>query len=283
MTGGTECGTVWSTAGSAAAESVGAGSAAAGNRTVKEDNLTLLRQYHETDDPRRQEALLAQIVDANFGLVRAVANRYTDRIRHHSGIEMEDLYQIGTIGMIKAVRSFDFSYETTFSTYAVPLIVGEIRRCLRDDGMVKVSRDVKRRGYLVWQAKEAFYQRQGREPTTRELAEASGEDETLLVFLMDAAGPVASLTEPLGGESDDEGFTLEGVLADEDDAIERLTDRLTLISAVEKLSERDRMILRLRYEKSLSQQQTAAILGLSQVKISRTEKKIFAFLREQMG
>ena len=105
----------------------------------------------------------------------------------------------------------------------------------------------------------------------------------MLVYLMDAAGPVASLSEPLGGEGDEEGFSLETVLADEDDAIERLTDRMTLSAAVEKLCERDRMILRLRYEKSLSQQQTAAILGLSQVKISRTEKKIFAFLREQMG
>lgn len=254
----------------------------AAESTIKDDNLTLLRQYHGTDDARVREEILARIVDGNFGLVRAVAKRYTDRIRHHSGIEMEDLYQIGTIGMIKAVRSFDFSYETTFSTYAVPLIVGEIRRCLRDDGMVKVSRDVKRRGYLVWQAKEAFYQREGREPTVSELAAASGEDEGMLVYLMDAAGPVASLSEPLGGEGDEEGFALETVLADEDDAIERLTDRMTLSAAVEKLCERDRMILRLRYEKSLSQQQTAAILGLSQVKISRTEKKIFAFLREQM-
>lgn len=258
------------------------GSAAAG-QGVKEDNLTLLRQYHESTDAAVREKILAHLIDTNFGLVRAVAKRYTDRIRHHSGIEMEDLYQIGTIGMIKAVRSFDFSYETTFSTYAVPLIVGEIRRCLRDDGMVKVSRDIKRRGYLVWQAREAFIGREGREPTVGELAAETGEDEAVLVFLMDAAGSVASLSEPLGGDGEDEAFTLETVLADEDDAIERLTDRLTLHAAVEKLSERDRAILRLRYERGLSQQQTAAILGLSQVKISRTEKKIFAFLREEMG
>lgn len=250
---------------------------------TREDNLVLLRQYHETDDEGERAAVLERIVASNSGLVRAVAQRYRDRIRNHSGMELEDLYQIGTIGMLKAVRSFDFSYETTFSTYAVPLIIGEIRRCLRDDGMVKVSRDIKRRGYLVLQAKEAFLQREGREPTVGELAAASGEPEELLVFLLDAAGPVASLSEPIGGDGDDETFTLENVLADEEDAIERLTDRLTLHAAVEKLSERDRMILRLRYEKELSQQQTAAILGLSQVKVSRTEKKIFAFLREQMG
>ena len=248
----------------------------------RDENIALLRQYHTEEDAREKAAVLARIVECNSALVRAVAGRYRERIRGHSGIEMEDLYQIGTIGMIKAVRSFDFSYETTFSTYAVPLIIGEIRRCLRDDGTVKVSRDIKRRGYLVLQAKEDFVRREGREPTVSELADAAGEPAELLVFLLDAAGPVASLSDPLGGDGDDEAFTLENVLADEDDAIERLTDRLSLHAAVEKLSERDRMILRLRYEKELSQQQTAAILGLSQVKISRTEKKIFAFLREQM-
>ncbi len=249
---------------------------------LRDENIALLRQYHDEENVQEKAALLARIVERNSALVRAVAGRYRDRIRNHSGMEMEDLYQIGTIGMIKAVRSFDFSYETTFSTYAVPLIIGEIRRYLRDDGTVKVSRDIKRRGYLVLQAKEEFVRRQGREPTVSELAQASGEAEELLVFLLDAAGPVASLSDPLGGDGDDEAFTLENVLADNEDAIERLTDRLSLHTAVEKLSERDRMILRLRYEKELSQQQTAAILGLSQVKISRTEKKIFAFLREQL-
>ena len=246
------------------------------------DNLTLLHRYHESADEKERSAALAALAEQNAGLVRAVAARYRDRIRSHSGIEMEDLIQIGTIGMLKAVRSFDFSYETTFSTYAVPLIIGEIRRCLRDDGMVKVSRETKRRGYLVLQAKEAFCQREGREPTVGELAAESGEPADMLVFLLDAAGPVVSLSEPIAGEGEEEGFTLETVLADGDDAIERLTDRLTLREAVSGLCERDRMILRLRYDKQLSQQQTAAILGLSQVKISRTEKKIFAFLREKM-
>ena len=247
-----------------------------------EENLALLRRYHASLDAQEQAECMACLVERNSALVRAVAGRFRDRIRGHSGIEMEDLYQIGTIGMIKAVRSFDFSYDTTFSTYAVPLIVGEIRHCLRDDGTVKVSRDIKRRGYLVLQAREEFMRREGREPTVRELSAASGEAEELLMFLLDATGPVASLSDPLGGDGDDETFTLETMLADDDDEIERLTDRLTLRCAVDKLSERDRSILRLRYDRGLSQQQTAAILGLSQVKVSRTEKKIFAFLREQM-
>lgn len=247
------------------------------------DNLTLLHRYHDAECESERADALAVLISQNMGLVRSVASRYRDRLRSHSGIEMEDLCQIGTIGMIKAVKSFDFSYGTTFSTYAVPLIVGEIRRCLRDDGMVKVSRDVKRRGGIVMAAREQFQQRHGRDPTVRELAAASGEDEETLLFLLDAVGPVLSLSEPVGGEGDGDGCTLGHTLADEADEIERLTDRLTLHQAIAHLSETDKTILRLRYEKQLSQQQTAAILGLSQVKISRTEKKIFAFLRQEMG
>ena len=202
----------------------------------REDNLSLLRRYHAAEDTAERASMMERLVEANAGLVRAVAQRYRDRIRHHSGIEMEDLYQIGTIGMIKAIRSFDFSYETTFSTYAVPLIIGEIRRCLRDDGTVKVSRDIRRRGYLVLQAKETFVQREGREPTVGELAAASGESEDMLVFLLDAAGPVMSLSDPLGGESEEESFTLQTVLADDSDEIGHLTDRLTLLQAVKKLA-----------------------------------------------
>ena len=250
---------------------------------VREDNLTLLHRYHDTDDTQQRAAALEQLTAQNAPLVRSVAMRYRDRLRSHPGIEMEDLFQIGMIGMIKAAKSFDFSYETAFSTYAVPLIIGEIRRCLRDDGMVKVSRDVKRRGGLVLQAKEHFAQTHGREPTVKELSDISGEPQDVLLFLLDAVGPVVSLSESVCGDGEDDSCTLEQLLADESDEIERLTDRLTLRQAVSHLCERDRTILRLRYEKQLSQQQTAAILGLSQVKISRTEKKIFAFLRAEMG
>lgn len=262
------------------------GSASPDGKTAEErnaENLDLLHRCRDAEDERERAAALTELTERNTGLVHAVAARYRDRLASHAGIEYEDLVQIGIIGMIRAARSFDFSYETTFSTYAVPLIVGEIRRFLRDDGMVKVSRDVKSRGFRVLRAKEEFIRKNRREPTVTELAQAAGETPEMLVFLLDAAAPVSSLSEPMaGGDGDEEGFTLEHVLCEEEDEIDRLTERLTLRAAVDKLSPRDRSILRLRYEKQLSQQQTAEILGLSQVKISRSEKKIFAFLRKEM-
>lgn len=256
-------------------------------RTAEErnaENLQLLHRCRDAEDERERAAALAELTERNTGLVHAVAARYRDRLASHAGIEYEDLVQIGIIGMIRAARSFDFSYETTFSTYAVPLIVGEIRRFLRDDGMVKVSRDIKSRGWRVLRVKEDFMRKNRREPTVTELALAAGETPDMLVFLLDAAAPVSSLSEPMAGGDggDEEGFTLEHVLCEEENEIDRLTERLTLRAAVDKLSPRDRSILRLRYEKQLSQQQTAEILGLSQVKISRSEKKIFAFLRREM-
>lgn len=244
-----------------------------------EENLILLHRYHDAADEVTRKDALDALARRNAGLVRAVAYRYRDRIAG-AGIEFEDLIQIGTIGMLKAVRSFDFAYATAFSTYAVPLIVGEIRRFLRDDGMVKVSRDIRRRGYLVLQAREAFLSREGREPTVSELAAASGEPQEELVFLLDAASPVHSLSEPMNGDSSaEDSFTLEHVLCEDENEIDRLTDRLSLKQAVSALPPQEQRILKLRYGRQLSQQQTARILGLSQVKISRTEKKIFTELR----
>ncbi len=249
-----------------------------------DDNLQLLRRYHATEDEKERADLLTALTERNTGLVHSIAARYKERLLSHPGVEYEDLVQIGTLGMLRAVRSFDFSFGTAFSTYAVPLIIGEIRRCLRDDGSVRVSRDVKQRGYRVLKAREDFCRCHGREPSTGELAAASGEPPELLVFLLDATAPVSSLSAPLaGGDGDGDVLTQEDVLCDDDDAVASLTEHLTLQNAIAKLCERDRMIIRLRYEKELSQQQTADILGLSQVKVSRTEKKIFAFLREEMG
>ncbi len=251
---------------------------------MPDDNLQLLHVYHESCDDKVRKDALAALVEQNAGLVRAVTYRYKDRIQHTSGVEYEDLLQIGTMGMLKAIRSFDFSYATTFSTYAVPLIIGEIRRFLRDDGMVKVSRDIRRRGYLVLQAKESFLRREGREPTVSELAEVTGEPVEELVFLLDAAAPVHSLSEPMTGDpGDEDAFTLEHVLCDDDNAIDRLTDRLSLRQAIAVLPEEEQRLLLLRYQKQLSQQQTAEILGVSQVKVSRMEKKIFDKLRTLLG
>jgi RNA polymerase sporulation-specific sigma factor len=211
----------------------------------------------------------------NMGLVRSLAIRFRDR-----GTEMEDLIQIGTIGMIKAIRSFDLSRGTTFSTYAVPLIVGEIRRHLRDDGMIKVSRTYRRIGVALMNAKSRICTEEGRDPTIGELAELCGVSPEEAAIALDATAPISSLSETVYGE---EGVTLEGTIADEDNDIDRLSDKIALNQAISRMQPLWQKIVLLRYYRDMTQQQTADRLGLSQVKVSREEKKIMEFLREQLA
>ena len=220
------------------------------------------------------EAAMEELVMLNMGLVRSLAIRFRDR-----GTEMEDLIQIGTIGMIKAIRSFDLSRGTTFSTYAVPLIVGEIRRHLRDDGMIKVSRTYRRIGVALMNARNRICTEEGRDPTIGELAELCGVTPEEAAIALDATAPVSSLSETVYGE---EGITLEGTIADEDNDIDRLSDKIALDQAISRMQPLWQKIVLLRYYRDLTQQQTADRLGLSQVKVSREEKKIMAFLREQL-
>ena len=220
------------------------------------------------------EVAMEELVMLNMGLVRSLAIRFRDR-----GTEMEDLIQIGTIGMIKAIRSFDLSRGTTFSTYAVPLIVGEIRRHLRDDGMIKVSRTYRRIGVALMNAKSRICTEEGRDPTIGELAELCGVSPEEAAIALDATAPISSLSETVYGE---EGVTLEGTIADEDNDIERLSDKIALNQAISRMQPLWQKIILLRYYRDMTQQQTADRLGLSQVKVSREEKKIMAFLREQL-
>lgn len=232
-------------------------------------NNELIKKIGEGD----AEAL-DKLVSINMGLVKSIAARFRDR-----GCEYEDLIQIGIIGMIKAARSFDFNYNTVFSTYAVPLIVGEIRRFLRDDGIVKVSRGIKKQGVGVMRKREEFIRVNGREPRVNELAELCGMEPGELVYALESVSPVYSLNETVGGE---EGLTLENVIADRDNAIDGLTDKIALAEAIKKLPKIQRQILTLRYYRDLSQQQTGEMLGLTQVKVSREEKKIIEKLREAL-
>ena len=221
------------------------------------------------------EAAMERLVVLNMGLVRSLAVRFKDR-----GTEMEDLIQIGTIGMIKAIRSFDLSRGTTFSTYAVPLIVGEIRRHLRDDGMIKVSRTYRRIGVALMNAQNRIRSEEGRDPTVGELAELCGVSPEEAAISLDAIAPVSSLSETVYGE---EGITLEGTIADEDNDIEKMSDKIALNQAISRMQPLWQKIVLLRYYRDMTQQQTADRLGLSQVKVSREEKKIMAFLREQLA
>ena len=237
----------------------------------KSDNLTLIQAAQE-GDREAMEALISQ----NMGLVKTISRRFVGR-----GVEYEDLVQIGTMGMLKAAKSFDIRFGTVFSTYAVPLIIGEIRRFLRDDGIIKVSRDIRKKGMLIMKAKEEYMKEHQQEPKISELATLCEMTMEEVVYALDAVCPVYSLQDTLG--SDDDGATLEQMTPADENEIEKMTDKLALSEAIAKLDRQSQMIIQLRFYKDLSQQQTADILGITQVKVSREEKKIFAFLRKELN
>lgn len=218
---------------------------------------------------------LETIIEENMGLVRSIALRFRER-----GTEYDDLLQIGTIGMIKAVRSFDPSREVVFSTYAVPMIMGEIKRHLRDDGPVKISRIYKKLSAELGRVRSKILIDEGREPTIMELAERCGVSVEDAAVALETVNPISSLSETYG---DDEKLTLESQLASTDCEIERLTDKIALGQAIGRLPREWQRIITLRYYRNMTQQQVADALGLSQVKVSREEKKILAALREELN
>ena len=238
--------------------------------SVYERNTALLERV-QAGDREAEEALVIE----NMGLVRAIARRFLDR-----GCELEDLLQIGTIGMIKAIRSFSLERGTAFSTYAVPLIFGEIRRFLRDDGPIKVSRTQKKLGAMLAAERERCLAEGKTDLRISELAARCGTTPEEAAAALDAIAPVASLSDML---YNDEGSpTIESTLADEG-ATERAFDKLAISMAIDKLPAMRRKIILLRYFRDYSQSETAAALGLTQVKVSREEKKILAFLRTELS
>ena len=240
--------------------------------SVHERNQELLKRVRDGDE--EAEALL---VEENLGLVRKVARRFVDR-----GTEYEDLVQIGTIGMLKAIRSFSLERGTAFSTYAVPLIIGEIRRHLRDDGPLKVSRIYKKQGLQLLHEKNEIVAKEGREPCIAELAARCGVSVEEAAISLDAISPVTSLSDFVYGE---DSVTYEGVLSDEEseNESERICDRVAIAQCITRMPPLWRRIVLLRYYRNMTQQQTADALGLTQVKVSREEKKILGFLREELS
>ena len=213
-----------------------------------------------------------QVLEENNGLIWAVVRRYYGR-----GVEPDDLYQLGCLGFLKAVRGFDPAYGTQFSTYAVPKIAGEIRRFLRDDGAVKVSRGLKERGVSVRGARARLWGELGREPLLSELAEATGLTPEEIAAAETAAEPVISLQ----AETGEGGLTLEGMLSG-GGMEEGLVERLALRSALEELPERERQVILLRYYRGLTQARSAKVLGVSQVQVSRLERRAVDRLRQLM-
>ena len=217
-------------------------------------------------------AACEQVLLENNGLIWSVVRRYYGR-----GVEPDDLYQLGCLGFLKAVRGFDPSFGTQFSTYAVPKIAGEIRRFLRDDGAVKVSRGTKERAMALRQRRQELSQRLGREPTVGELAAATGLEPEDIAAADTAVLTVASLQEETG----EDGFSLEAVLGD--DGIEdELVEKLALRHAIDALPERERMVILLRFYRNFTQDRVSKVLGVSQVQVSRIERRAVAHLREAL-
>lgn len=224
------------------------------------------------------------LIEENLGLVHHIVKRFAGR-----GYDMEDLFQTGTIGLMKAIDHFDLRYEVKFSTYAVPLIAGEIKRFLRDDGMVKVSRSLKEINYKLHLAKTELMASKGREPTLQELCEKTGISYEDAVMAVGAAGEVESLSKTVYEGDGKEIQLLDKVAAQcqdgqwEDTEKNRLLDRLLLKQLLEELPEQDRLLIRLRYYEDRTQTQIARELGISQVQVSRLEKRILIRMRECAG
>jgi RNA polymerase sporulation-specific sigma factor len=213
---------------------------------------------------------LERVVTENSGLIWSVARRYFGR-----GAEPDDLFQLGCVGFLKAVKGFDESYGTQFSTYAVPKIAGEMRRFLRDDGAVKVSRTVKERATAIRMAREKLLQQLGREPVLSEIAEACALSVEEIAEYDRASEPVESLQR----ESGEDGLTVEGAVGVEGHE-ESVLNRVFVRDAVQKLPERERSVIVMRYYRNFTQQSTARVLGISQVQVSRIERKALKLLRE---
>lgn len=210
------------------------------------------------------------LVQENSGLIWAVARRYTGR-----GTEMEDLYQLGCLGFLKAVEGFDLSFGTQFSTYAVPKISGEIRRFLRDDGAVKVSRGIKEQAASIKSVRNALTNVLGREPTIQEISRQTGISPEEIALAETATAATESIQRTVG----EEGFSLEDVLTDTESE-EKMVEKIALSQAIDALPDREKMVIRLRYFHSLTQDRVARVLCVSQVQVSRIEKKAISLLRQ---
>ena len=213
------------------------------------------------------------LITENLGLVHSCAHRFSGK-----GIEYEDLFQAGCMGLVKAFDAFDTERGVRFSTYAVPVILGEIRRLFRDGGTVKVSRTLKELSMKVMRERETFSHREGREPTISELSRETGLSPEDIAFAETATGPAESLQR----ESGEDGFTLELVLGDYS-AEEKMVEHVALRAAMEKLPERERQVLSLRYYHGMTQQNCARVMHVSQVQISRLERRAVEQLRQLLS
>lgn len=231
-------------------------------------NILLIREYKSGNDKAKE-----LIVEYNTNLIRSIASRFEGR-----GQDTEDLMEIGKIGLLKAIEGFDEGLGYSFSTYAFPLICGEIKRFLRDDGIIKLSRETKRNASVILKAKQDYILKHGKEPKLSELADICNLSYEKITEALDAARPVMYLQEKTGTSSD---TRLCDTIAGEDE-LEKITEKMALGQAIKRLDSFDRKLVELRFFRELTQENTAKLLGVSQVTVSRYEKKVIEKLRKEM-
>lgn len=234
--------------------------------------IELIKLAKEGDRKARE-----QVATENLGLVWSVVRRFAGR-----GHELEDLYQIGCIGLMKCIDKFDPAYDVKFSTYAVPMIMGEIKRFLRDDGMVKVSRSLKETAYKVYSVREQMMNEHGIEPTIEELASSLEIEKEDIVLALEAGSEVESIYKTIYQNDGNSIYLIDKLVSSEDES-RQAVDRLALEELLGQLEEKERNIIRMRYFEDKTQTEIAGFLGISQVQVSRIEKKVLNKMREQMN
>lgn len=237
-----------------------------------EQTLRLIERSHQGDKNAREE-----LVEKNMGLVYTIVRRFAGR-----GHEMEDLVQIGSIGLLKAIDKFDLSYDVKFSTYAVPMISGEIKRFLRDDGMIKVSRSLKETASKAYMVREILEKKMGREPTLDEISAEIGAAREDIVLAMESSAEVESLYQTIY-QGDGNAISLMDKLEEKENRNEELLNHMMLSEVLDSLTEKERQLISLRYFEDKTQMQVARLMDMTQVQVSRMEKKILAKMRGRIS
>ena len=244
-----------------------------GSALTKDEMWRASIQKAQNGDKGERDSL----VTANVGLVYMVLRRFSNR-----GYEQEDLFQIGVIGLMKAIDKFDLTKDFSFSTYAVPMIIGEIRRFLRDDGLIHVSRQVKDNARQIAVVKEKWKKSQNEEPTLEDLSKATGLSVEDILIAMESTTEVESIYQPVGNTADGSRLLLVDQLEDKKAGETELIDKITVGQMLATLEERERRLIELRYMEGKTQMESARALGMNQVAVSRLEKKVLLFLRQQL-
>lgn len=233
--------------------------------------IALIQKSHKGDEEAR-----ARLVEENAGLVWCIVKRFFNR-----GVEADDLFQIGNIGLLKAIDKFDVSFEVKFSTYAVPMIAGEIKRFLRDDGMIKVSRSLKELSYKAYLCQERLSEELGREPAMAEIAQALDVEVEEITMALEASSEIESIYKPVY-QKDGQEIRLLDKLTEKSDEEEKVLNHMLLKQLLGTLNKEERQIIYLRYFANQTQSQVGKEMGISQVQVSRLEKKILKQMREQI-